>query len=93
VLHGAAPHGTALRVGACLGLRRGAAGVAGALGRQQLPVPASEPTWPLNGMLASSLSKALCLSVVTMMTLSPRSYVSRTLPCTAGGGLCVSVCP
>lgn len=35
----------------------------------------------LNGMDAKSLSKALCLSVVTITSLSPRSYVSLTLPC------------
>mmetsp|Transcript_29193 Transcript_29193/g.86393 ORF Transcript_29193/g.86393 Transcript_29193/m.86393 type:complete len:301 (+) Transcript_29193:2565-3467(+) len=37
-------------------------------------------TCPLNGTLASKRSNALCLSVVTITTLSPRSYVSRTLP-------------
>ena len=36
----------------------------------------------LNGTCARILSKALCLSVVTMTSRSPKSYVSRTLPCT-----------
>ena len=35
----------------------------------------------LNGIEAKSLSNALCLSLVTMITAGPWSYVSRTLPC------------
>lgn len=38
-------------------------------------------TWPLNGMDARWRSNADWRSVVTMTTLSPKSYVSRTLPC------------
>ena len=37
-------------------------------------------TRPLNGTLASSRSKALCRSVVTITRQSPQSYVSRTFP-------------
>ena len=47
----------------------------------------------LKGMCASRRSKALCRSVVTIISLSPRSYMSLTFPCRLQGLVCPVLTP
>ena len=53
----------------------------------------AEAVSTLKGMCASRRSKALCRSVVTITSLSPRSYMSLTFPCRLQGLVCPVLTP